>query len=147
MKSALVQEEPRTHVLVLAAEEEASQQLLSFAKQRQPGSASLTAIGAFERCTLGYFDWQQKKYLEIPVDQQVEVLSFIGNLTWNEGEPKLHAHVVVGLRDGSTRGGHLLKGFVRPTLEVVLVESPQHLQRRYDSASHIPLIHVTADIA
>ena len=132
MKCAQVHADPKTFVLVLATGEEVTEQLLSFAGDHRLGSASLTAIGAFERVTLGYFDWPTKKYLENPVNEQVEVLSLIGNLTWSDAKSKLHGHVVVGLRDGSARGGHLLKAIVRPTLEVTLVESPAHLRRCFD---------------
>nr|WP_293380334.1 hypothetical protein [Phenylobacterium sp.] len=37
---------------------------------------------------------------------------------------------MVGLSDGSTRGGHLLNAVVKPTLEVTIVETPAHLRRR-----------------
>ena len=58
----------------------------------------------------------------------------------SEGKPTVHAHVVVGCWDGSTRGGHLLQAHVRPTLEVMLVESPAHLQKRHDPESGLALI-------
>lgn len=142
MKYQQVHDDPQTYVLVLSTGDEVSEQVLSFASRQRPASASFTAIGAFERCTLGYFDWQSKKYIENRIDEQVEVLSLVGNLTWDGNQPKLHAHVVVGLRDASARGGHLLKGVVRPTLEITLVESPEHLQRFYDREAHIPLIEL-----
>ncbi|HTU27298.1 MAG TPA: PPC domain-containing DNA-binding protein [Pirellulales bacterium] len=144
MKAKQVHGDPKTFVVVLATDEEASEQLLAFAKQYRPGSASFTGIGAFQKCVLGYFDWYEKRYLENPIDDQVEVLSLVGNLSWVKDEPKLHAHVVVGRRDGTAHGGHLLKGWVRPTLEVVLVESPAHLQRQLDPQSKIPLIRLDA---
>ena len=106
----------------------------------KPAGASFTAMGAFQRRTLGYFDWQTRKYQENAIDEQVEVLSLIGNVAWEDEKPKLHAHMVVGLRDASARGGHLLKAIVRPTLEIMLVESPAYLHRRYDTQAHIPLI-------
>ena len=56
------------------------------------------------------------------------------------GEPKLHAHVVLTKRDGSAWGGHLIEARVQPTLEVMLVESPSHLQRRTDAATGLALI-------
>jgi hypothetical protein len=145
MKFKRLHQDPSTYVVILGSNEEVTEQLLGFAQQQKPGSASFTAIGAFERCVLGYFDWQTKKYLEIPIDDQVELLSLVGNLTWADEKPKLHAHVVVGARDGSARGGHLLKAIVRPTLEITLVESPAHLQRRYDPQARIPLIRLDDD--
>ena len=75
--------------------------------------------------TLGYFDWERKEYRPIPVKEQVEVLSMIGDVAQENGKPKVHVHVVVGRSDGTTRGGHLMEGRVRPTLEVILTESPR----------------------
>jgi predicted DNA-binding protein with PD1-like motif len=58
-------------------------------------------------------------------------LSAIGDVaTGDDGKARLHVHVVLGLSDGSTRGGHLLKGTVHPTLEIVLTETPARLRRR-----------------
>jgi len=118
--------------------------LESFAREQGLTAASFTGIGAFSDATLGYFDWESKEYEEIPVSEQVEVLSLIGDLAEKDGEPALHAHVVVGLRDGSARGGHLLRGVVRPTLEVVLHRSPAHLRKRHDPASGLALIDLDA---
>jgi hypothetical protein len=59
-------------------------------------------------------------------------------------EPKVHAHVVVGLSDGAARGGHLIAGRVWPTLEVVLVESPRHLRKRHDPETGLALIDPAA---
>ena len=94
--------------------------------------------------TLGYFDWEKKDYQpRSRVREQVEVLSLVGDVALDEGgKPKVHAHVVVGRSDGTTRGGHLLEGHVRPTLEVMLVESPAHLRRRHDPESGLALIRL-----
>jgi predicted DNA-binding protein with PD1-like motif len=72
----------------------------------------------------------------------VEVLSLIAYIALNEGEPELHAHVVLGRRDGTTRGGHLLEAHVRPTLEVVLTESPDHLKKKTDEQTGLALINI-----
>jgi len=89
---------------------------------------------------LGYFDWQKKEYQSIPVQEQVEVVSLLGDVAMEDGEPAVHAHVVVAGRDGAARGGHLLEAHVRPTLEIVLSESPAHLRKRYDPTSGLALI-------
>jgi hypothetical protein len=133
MKSKQVFEQDglRTYVLVLDPGEEAFATIASFAKAEALEAASLTAIGAFERATVGWFDLDAKTYRPIEVGEQCEALSLLGDVaTGGDGQPSLHIHCVVGLRDGSTRGGHLLKATVRPTLEVTLVETPAHLRRR-----------------
>jgi len=117
--------------------------LVAFAKEQRLAGSHFTAIGAFSEVTLGYFDWQKKEYRKIPVREQVEVLSLVGDVALKEnGEPEVHAHVVVGRSDGTTMGGHLMEARVRPTLEVMLVESPKHLQRRHDAESGLALIRL-----
>jgi len=120
----------RTFVLVLASGEEAFAAIAAFAADAALSGASLTAIGAFERATVGWFDLKKKSYHPIEIDQQCEALSLVGDVAaGDDGKPSLHIHAVVGLSDGTTRGGHLLKAVVRPTLEVTIVESPAHLRR------------------
>ena len=87
--------------------------LANFAQREKLTAAHFTAIGALQDVTLGYFDWEKKDYERIPVREQVEVLSLIGDVAMDEsGKPKVHAHIVVGRSDGTTRGGHLLEGHV-----------------------------------
>jgi uncharacterized protein len=132
MKSQLVNEVrgQRTFVVVLDPGEEALGGLNAFAVDHQIAGASLTAIGAFERATVGWFDLKAKTYRKVPIDEQCEVLSVIGDIALgDDGKPSLHVHAVLGLSDGTTRGGHLLEGIVRPTLEVTLVEAPGYLRR------------------
>lgn len=143
MKSQRIAEEGRgeTLVVVLDDGEEAFSALQEFARKEGVSSASLTAIGAFSRATVGWFDFASKSYKEIAVDEQCEVLSAIGDIAvGDDGKASLHVHIVLGLSDGSTRGGHLLKGTVHPTLEVVLTQTPAKLRRRKRADLGIALI-------
>ena len=131
----------KTFALVFETGDEVLKGLSDFARENRLGGSHLTAIGAFQDVTLGYFDWEKKDYKRIPVREQVEVVSLVGDVALGEeGRPKVHAHVVLGRSDGSALAGHLLEAHVRPTLEVVLVESPGHLQRRHDPESGLALI-------
>lgn len=65
-----------------------------------------------------------------------------GDITLSDNKPKIHAHVVVGKKDGSAKGGHLLKAYVRPTLEIILTEYPAHLYRKYDEEAGLALIKI-----
>ena len=132
----------RTWALVFDVGDEVVSRLSQFASLHQLTAARFTAIGAFSEATLGYFDAKKKAYEKIPVREQVEVLSLIGDVALDGGQPKIHAHVVVGKRDGSAYGGHLLEARVRPTLEVMLVESPARLARVYDPDSGLALIEI-----
>jgi predicted DNA-binding protein with PD1-like motif len=107
---------------------------------------SLTAIGAFERATVGWFDFEKKTYKKIEVAEQCEVLSAIGDIAvGDDGKASLHVHVVLGLADGTTRGGHLLEGKVRPTLEVVIADTPVHLRRKKKPDLGIALIDIAKE--
>jgi predicted DNA-binding protein with PD1-like motif len=145
MKSALIDERDglRTFVVVLGAGDEAMKALTAFAVERRLGGSHFTAIGAFSRAVVAYFDWSTKQYRNIPIDEQVEVLSLLGDVSLQDGETKLHAHVVLGKADATAHGGHLIEGVVRPTIEIVIAELPRYLHRRFDRDSGLALIDPT----
>lgn len=133
----------RTFAAVLETGEEIMSRLLDFARQEELSAAQITGIGAFKQAVISYFDWDSKKYLEIPVDEQVEVASLIGDIGVDDhDQPALHIHLVLGRRDGGALAGHLVRGEVRPTLELVITESPSHLRRGKDRESGLNLIQL-----
>jgi predicted DNA-binding protein with PD1-like motif len=134
-----------THVLVFDRGEEVMAALDAWCRDQEVTAARLTGIGAFSDAVLGWFDWEAKRYRQIDVDEQVELLSLTGDVALAEDEPAVHAHVVVGRRDGSTRGGHLLRAHVRPTLELVVDATPAHLRKRHDPESGLALIAPARD--
>src|SRR5215208_4343947 len=143
MKSKLLQmvNGQRTFALVFETGDEVAAGLLDFAKEQRLLGSHLTGIGAFQVVVLGYWDWNTREYRRIPLREQVEVVSLVGNIALGpEGDPKVHAHVVVSKSDGTAHGGHLLEGHVRPTLEAVVIESPEHLRRSMDPETGLPLL-------
>lgn len=143
MRAKLINEAPeRTFAVVLDTDDEVVSTLETFANEHSLVASRLTAIGAFSRATLGYFNWDTKEYERIEVNEQVEVLSLVGDIALQGSNSKLHAHVVLGRRDGSVCGGHLLDAITRPTLEVVLIDSPEYLKREFDPVSGLPLIKI-----
>jgi len=127
-------------VLVFETGDEVVSTLNKFAKDHRISAAHFTAIGAFSDAGIGYFDLQKKDYLKNQVNEQVEVVSLIGDIALDKNEPKVHAHVVVGKKNGSAMGGHLLEAHVRPTLELVLQDSGEQLKRKFDPESGLALI-------
>jgi uncharacterized protein len=144
MKSkTLVEGRERTFVLVLDPAEEAFGTISRFADQEDISGASVTAVGAFERAKVGWFDFDAKRYRPISVGEQCEVLSLLGDIAeGDDGRASLHLHAVLGLSDGSVRGGHLLEGIVRPTLEVTITETAAHLRRKKRPDLGIALIQL-----
>jgi predicted DNA-binding protein with PD1-like motif len=131
----------RTFAVVLETGDETTACLREFIRSNEISAAQLTGIGAFAGAALGYFDWEKKDYISNVTHEQVEVAFMIGDVALSPtGEPTLHIHVVVGKRDGTALAGHLQEAHVRPTLEVILNESPAHLQKVHDPVSGLALI-------
>jgi predicted DNA-binding protein with PD1-like motif len=133
----------RVFVLVLDQGEEAFKSIAAFADQEKISGASVSAIGAFSRAHLGWFDLAEKKYRPIDVNDQCEVLSLMGDIAQgDDGKSSLHLHAVLGLKDGRLRGGHFLSGMVQPTLEVTVRETVVHLRRKKRDDLGIALINI-----
>lgn len=147
MKSKLINDSAgqRTYAVILSAGDEAILCLKQFAADERLSAAAITGIGAFQSAELAYFDWEAKKYHPIPVQEQVEVASLIGDVAVDpDGKPAIHVHAVLGKRDGTAVAGHLLKADVRPTLEIILTESPSHLRKRVERESGLALVAIDA---
>ena len=130
MKAKVVEDaDVVTYVVVCDPGDEAVAALTQFARSERLEAAQITAVGAFERATVGWFDRAAKEYRRIPVGEQCEVLSLLGDVATGPDGPSVHAHVVLGLPDGTTRGGHLIEGHVFPTLEVIVTETPASLRK------------------
>jgi predicted DNA-binding protein with PD1-like motif len=143
MRSKLLNADPPiTYAVVLDTGDEVIGELGKFVREQEVEAASLTAIGAFSRAVIGYFEWETKQYKKIPVDQQLEVLSLLGDVAVGDQGPTLHLHTVLGKADGSVVGGHLIEAYVRPTLEVILIQPPSYLRKRKDSETGLALIDI-----
>jgi len=131
----------RIFAVVLSTGDEVMQCLQRFVIENKVHGAQLRAIGAFSEVDLGYFDWQSKDYITNHFHEQVEVAALLGDVAIApDGRPALHIHCVLGRRDGMALAGHLLRARVRPTLEVVLQDTPAHLRKRTDAESGLALI-------
>jgi len=144
MKSKIIHESAgqRTFALIFETGDEVMATLERFAAENQLTGSHFTAIGAFSEATLAYFDWQKKDYTSIPIHEQLEVLVLAGDVAEEDGRRKVHAHVVLGTSGGEARGGHLKVGKVRPTLELILTESPAHLKKKFDPTTGLTLIRL-----
>jgi uncharacterized protein len=143
MKSRQIDQSPKTFILVFETGDELAKGLLEFADQEKLSAASFKAVGALSSLRLGWFSWESKKYEpSVTLDEQVELLSLIGDVALKDGKPVVHAHAVIGMKDGTAHGGHLLEAHIRPTCEVILTESPIHLQKQIDPQSGLALIRL-----
>ena len=81
----------RIFAVILETGEEVLTCLQRFVTREHVLAAQITAIGALSDVVLMYFDWDKKDYLKIPVREQVEVASLIGDVAEAaSGELALH---------------------------------------------------------
>jgi predicted DNA-binding protein with PD1-like motif len=136
-----IDESPKTFILMFETGEELVDGLLQFAKLQKVSAASFNAVGALSSVRLGWFSWESKRFEpSVTLDEQVELLSLMGDVALKDGEPVVHAHAVIAKKDGTAHGGHLLNASVRPNCEVFLTESPAKLRRFIDQDSGLALI-------
>lgn len=143
MRSKQVADNPKTMVVILDTGDEILSSLKSVARTEHLAGSSFKAIGALSNVELGWFNWETKEYqTAVKLEEQIELLSLIGDIALKDGKPQVHAHLVIGRRDGTAHGGHLLSATVRPTCEIVITESPKHLQKEIDPESGIALMRL-----
>lgn len=143
MRYKLVSSSPKTFVLIFNTGDEILTELKRFAAEQKLAGSTFKAIGALSRAKVGWFNWETKKYeTAAELDEQVELLSLIGDIAVIDGKSQVHAHMVVGRRDGTAHGGHLQEAIVRPTCELVLTENPAHLRKEMDAETGLTLIRV-----
>ncbi len=113
----------RRYIIRLDKGEELIETITKFCDSNKLGFASFNGIGGLKECSLAYFDLNKKEYLTKEFNDEgiFELLSINGNVSLKEGKTFVHAHVVLGKKDYSTIGGHLMKGIVNPTCEIFLI--------------------------
>ena len=135
----------KTYAVIFSTGDEVLAGLTEFAEEYHLGASKISGVGAISSATLGWLDLSRKMYRKIDINGQVEVLSLIGDIALFKGKPVIHAHMVVGYPDGTAHGGHLIEAYVRPTLEVIVTEYPNAMQKQADPASGMALIHPNAE--
>ena len=134
----------KTYVLTFAKGDEVMSGLTAFAAQQKVTAGYFTAIGALRRAKFGWFDLAHQAYRNIPVEEQVELISLIGNFGLINGHPQPHTHGAIALPDGQVRGGHLLEAVVFPTLEVFFTALPLTLIKKRDAQTALFLFDLAS---
>jgi predicted DNA-binding protein with PD1-like motif len=145
MQVKLVKDTPeeKVYAIVFLKGDEVLSGLTDFAAKYNVGDAHFTGIGAISSATTAWLDLDKKMYHPTVTNQQVEVLSLIGDIAAFNGKPVVHMHAILGRRDGTTVGGHVWELNVNPTVEIFLTANTTPLAKRPDPDSGLKLIDPT----
>lgn len=135
-----VQRSGNEHILIFDPGDEVLETLTRYLAEQRIAAGRFQAIGGLKQFQLRYFDTAIMQYQARDFDQQVEVLSLVGDVSLREGQPFIHSHTVLGTADYQTLGGHLGRGIVEPTLEMILTALDTELVREQDRRSGLDLI-------
>jgi predicted DNA-binding protein with PD1-like motif len=142
MRFTLLATQPKTYAVIFETGDELASGLSRFATEQKLAGSSFKAIGAVSSVKLAWLDWKTKQYHpSVDLNEQMELVSLIGDVALKDGQPQVHAHVIVAKSDGTAHGGHLLEAHIRPTCEVILTENPLHLRKQIDPSTGLAMIH------
>jgi predicted DNA-binding protein with PD1-like motif len=106
-------------------------------------SGHVSMIGAISGAKLGYFHLEANEYRNFTINEDVEVVSCMGNISILNGKPMVHAHMIVSDEAGKCYGGHLMKGCkVSVTIELVIIETETDLTRARDERTGLNLLNI-----
>jgi predicted DNA-binding protein with PD1-like motif len=131
----------KTYIIILAKGDEAVSGLTEFAQKYNVKSAHYQAIGDALSLEVGWFDYERKQFLVVPI-AEAEVTSFTGDIAWYHNKPVAHTHVTASIKDGSVKGGHLLELIVGPTLEIIVTVEPTQLFKKLNEEFNAGLIDI-----
>ena len=124
----------------LESGEHANSTVLGLLSQEGIGYATLTGLGAVRWLKLAYWNALTRAYEEHELEEQLEVVSLVGNVSLRDDQPFLHWHVSLGRHDLSMLGGHFLDAIAHPNLEVWIQHEAGAVHRRVEPASGLALM-------
>ena len=125
------------------AGEHAAEAVMEVLRRERITYASLTGLGAVRWAKFAYYNATTRSYEEHEIDEQMEVISLVGNTTLRDGNPFIHWHVGLARHDMSMIGGHFLDAVIRPTLEVWLRRESAEIHRVFDEGSGLALMELS----
>ncbi|MHA3962061.1 MAG: PPC domain-containing DNA-binding protein [Candidatus Thorarchaeota archaeon SMTZ1-45] len=123
--------------------EDVLESIEAVAKEYGIKSGQISLIGAVSKAKLGYYHRESAEYKHFMVNEDVEVVSCMGDISSHEGNIVVHAHMIVADESGKCYGGHLMIGCeVSVTIELVVIETEINLTRKYDDLTGLNLLNI-----
>ncbi len=130
----------RTHIGQIPLGADLYESLMEIVKRENIRLGSIQAIGATTHAVVAYYDQNLRSYLPLEFPGGMEILSCNGNVSIRDGQPFVHAHILLGDREGKVFGGHLLPGTKVFACEVFIDEfEGEDLVRGHDDATGLYL--------
>ncbi|MBD3203724.1 DUF296 domain-containing protein [Candidatus Woesearchaeota archaeon] len=114
--------------------------LQNFIEKKNILSGSFYGIGAVSHCTIKYYSYEKKEYIEQNFQEDMEITGIIGNITKIDGKSVIHSHISLSDNELRGRGGHLEEGIVGGTCEIHLTAFNKKIQRKYDEDTQLNLM-------
>lgn len=115
-------------------------ELLQYCKDNSISAASFSGIGAAGQVILAYYNLAEKTYEDHTIQEDMEIVSLLGNVSLLNGTPAIHAHGSFSKKDLTLIGGHVKKLIVSATCEIVLQKLNGTLRRAKDAETGLNLL-------
>lgn len=112
--------------------EDIIEKLIDIAKEENIKLASVSALGATNKFTVGLFDIDEKKYYSTTHEGNFEIVSLTGSISTKDGEIYQHIHMSAADKENKVYGGHLNSCIVSATCEMIIDIIDGIVEREFD---------------
>jgi predicted DNA-binding protein with PD1-like motif len=117
-------------------------ELEAFVRVKGINLAWISGVGAVSRATIRYYDQEKKDWIDLDLDQHLEVAGLWGNVSLLNGEPIVHIHIVLADEQGHCYGGHLGNNTLVFNLEILMTTlSGPTVVRKMDEQTGLTIWH------
>lgn len=131
-----------THYLIrLERGEDIIGMLIDFFRDVNINNAELRGIGSIENPTLAHYKVDSKQYSEKELPGTFEITSLLGNIAILDDDIVIHPHITISNEQMQAFGGHLVKGVVSATMEIIVTVFPTNFHKVHDEDTGLNLWH------
>lgn len=109
-----------------------TESVYTVAEKEDIKAASVSGIGATDDFTVGVFDIAKKEYIKHDFKGNHEINALTGNITGKDGAPYVHLHINATGEGCKVVGGHLIKGVISLTGEIIITVIDGEISREFD---------------
>ncbi len=132
----------RTYIGRLPQGADLLESITKICKEENIKIGKITAIGAVKKAVIAFYNQVEKKYDNLELDQEMEMINCIGNVSVLNGQPFVHCHISLADKQGRCFGGHLMVGTEVFVCELIIEEfEGEPLERVYDEQTGLSLWH------